>query len=114
MKRGLRFALWGGLFIGAFFLVALIVQTLWNWLIPDIFSWKEISYIQAVGLLILSKILFKGFFWNRGHWGHGRWRNDHWRSKYQSMSPEDRERFKQKMREKCGWYKPKDPDPTNA
>ena len=112
MKRGWRMVMWAGLFIGAFLLLALVVQTLWNWLIPDIFSWKAISYIQALGLLILSKILFKGFFWNRGH--YGKWGGNHWREKWQTMSPEDRERFKLKMREKCGWYKPKDSDPANA
>ena len=102
MKRGWRIAMWASLFIGGFLLLALVVQMLWNWLIPDIFSWKAITYIQALGLLLLSKILFKGFFWNRGHWGRGRWGN-HWREKWHAMTPEDRERFKQKMREKCGW-----------
>lgn len=38
-------------------LVALAVMFLWNWLIPDITGWKEINYIQAVGLLLLSRLL---------------------------------------------------------
>jgi hypothetical protein len=36
------------------------VMLLWNWLMPDIFGLKTISYWQAWGLLILSWILFKG------------------------------------------------------
>ena len=116
MKRGWRIAMWASLFIGGFLLMALVVQALWNWLIPDIFSWKAITYIQALGLLILSKILFKGFFWNRNHWGNGKWRSrgSHWREKWHSMSTEDKERFKQKMREKCGWYQSKESDTANT
>lgn len=105
MKRGWRIIMWASLFCGGFLLMALFVQMLWNWLIPDIFSWKAITYIQALGLLMLSKILFKGFFWNRGHCSPGGWSGHYgWKSKWNAMTEEDRERFKQKMREKCGWY----------
>lgn len=51
-------------FIGAgiLALVSLAVMYLWNWLIPSIFTGgPEITYWQALGLLILSKILFGGF-----------------------------------------------------
>ena len=41
-------------------LVSLILQLLWNWLMPVIFGLTEITYWQAVGLLLLSKILFTG------------------------------------------------------
>ena len=33
---------------------------LWNWLMPEIFGLKELTYWQAWGLMILSCILFKG------------------------------------------------------
>jgi hypothetical protein len=36
------------------------VMLLWNWLMPDIFGLKAITYWQAWGLMILSWILFKG------------------------------------------------------
>jgi hypothetical protein len=39
----------------------LVVMSLWNWLMPTLFGWHVISYWQALGLLILSKILFGGF-----------------------------------------------------
>ncbi len=42
------------------FLVGLLVQLLWNALMPDIFGLPEISYWQAVGLLILGHLLFGG------------------------------------------------------
>ena len=40
--------------------ISLIVFLLWNWLMPVIFNLPEINYLQAVGILILSKILFLG------------------------------------------------------
>ena len=100
MKKGLKIAMMAVLGITAFLLFILGLQNLWNWLIPEIIGWNSISYWQAMGLFILSKILFKGFAWhagNKSHWGN------HWKTKWQSMNPDDREKFKQKMRERCGW-----------
>jgi len=44
---------------GLLFLFGWIVMLLWNWLMPDIFGLKRITYWQAWGLLALSTILFK-------------------------------------------------------
>jgi hypothetical protein len=76
-----------------------VVMRLWNWLTPALFGWHLITYWQAVGVLILSKILFGGF---RGHSG----RRMHWRGRmmerWGQMTPEDREKFRQSMRGRCG------------
>jgi magnesium-transporting ATPase (P-type) len=40
--------------------LSLIVMLLWNWLMPSIFNLAEITYLQAIGILILSKIIFLG------------------------------------------------------
>jgi len=73
-----------------------IVKNLWNVLIPPIFGWHMITFWQAIGLLILSKILFGGF---HRHVGGGR---NHWKNRmkerWESMTPEQREQFKQGMR----------------
>lgn len=45
--------------IGLVFLFGWIVMLLWNWLMPEIFGLKKLTYWQAWGLLILSCILFK-------------------------------------------------------
>lgn len=45
---------------GAIALFGWIIMALWNWLMPDIFGLKEISYWQAWGLFLLSSLLFKG------------------------------------------------------
>jgi hypothetical protein len=53
--------------IGFVFLCGWVVMLLWNWLMPDIFGLKRLTYWQAWGLLILCHILFKGF--GSGHNG---------------------------------------------
>lgn len=35
------------------------VMLLWNWLIPDIFGFKSITYLQASGLFLLCALLFQ-------------------------------------------------------
>jgi hypothetical protein len=106
MKRGgWKMTMWVSLFIGGFLLTVWVVQLLWNWLIPGIFGLAAINFYQAFGLLILCRILFKGiFFWHQGNPLNNRWANRHWKAKWNVMSDEDKEKFKQKMREKCSWY----------
>jgi hypothetical protein len=67
----------GILGIGLAFLFGWVVMLLWNWLMPDIFGLKRLTYWQAWGLLILSHILFKSF----GS-GHGNGRSDRKRRKH--------------------------------
>ncbi len=52
------FPLFGAAFIG---LSGFVVMHLWNWLMPVIFGLTTITFWQAVGLFILSKILLSGF-----------------------------------------------------
>jgi hypothetical protein len=80
-------------------LFGLIVMHLWNWLMPALFGLHVVTYWQAVGLLVLSWILFRG---PRG-WGRpGAYRWNHMRGRWQGMTPEERERFRAKMREWVG------------
>jgi hypothetical protein len=94
--RGLKFLLFGTLFFAVF---GYVVMSLWNWLMPALFGWHLISFWQALGILILSKTLFGGF-----HGGHRR--NWHWRrrmmERWDKMTPEEREKFRQSMRGRCG------------
>lgn len=43
-----------------FLLIILIVQSIWNAVMPDVFGTKEIGFWQTIGLLILVNILFGG------------------------------------------------------
>ena len=70
-KRGARHVVWGITMVLAFiFLFGLFIQLLWNWLIPDIFGLRNITYLQAVGLLILSRLLFGRVGQRRDHAGY--------------------------------------------
>jgi hypothetical protein len=104
MNKGLKIALWiclGALAVAGF---GLVTMYLWNWLVPDLFNGKVITFWQALGLLVLSKILFSGFGGKRHGGGH------HWKQKQRffdklsRMTPEEREVFKQRMRDK--WCRP--------
>jgi hypothetical protein len=86
------------LVIGGVALFSYIVMLLWNALIPDIFHLGVITFWQAAGLLILSKLLF-GF--GPGGRGGAAWKR-HRMEKWQAMNPEDRQRFREHMRERCG------------
>lgn len=76
-----------------------IVESLWNWLGPAVFGARTITFWQAVGILILSKILFGGFRGRPGYGGHWRRRM---RERWEQMSPEERERFRQGAFGACG------------
>jgi hypothetical protein len=67
-------------------------EQLWNWLMPNIFGLRAITFSQAIGLVVLSKILFGGF----GGRGGGPGRN-RWKERWEQMSDEDRERFRAGM-----------------
>jgi hypothetical protein len=44
--------------VGLLFLFGWVVMLLWNWLMPEIFGLKTLTYWQAWGVLALSCILF--------------------------------------------------------
>lgn len=71
------------------FLGGQVVRLLWNWLLPPLFGWPEVTFWQALGLLVLCRILFGG----RG----GGYRSG------SRMGSEQRARFRQRMRERFGY-----------
>jgi hypothetical protein len=85
-------------------LVSFVVMQLWNWLLPAILHVSAITFWQALGLFVLCKILF-GFGKGGGRWGGGggRWMRHRMEEKFKNMTPEERERFKQKLGDRmCG------------
>jgi len=92
-----------------------IVLLLWNWLLPALFGWRQITFWQAIGILALCRILFGGFG------GHGSARSsmrrrmtdrmaDRMADRWERMTPEERERFRERMRARCGF----DPVPIES
>jgi hypothetical protein len=85
-----------------------LVMHLWNWLAPTLFGWRQVTFWQALGLLVLCRILFGGFG------GHGRdHRNKRRRmaERWESMTPEEREEFRSSFASRCGGFRPP-PNPT--
>lgn len=96
-----------------------LVMLLWNAILPALLDISPIRYWQAVGLLLLCRILF-GNFGGRMGGGPGRWnrnlQNDEpgsednkqpfgggpWRGKWMNMTSEERLKFREEMRRRCG------------
>lgn len=97
-KFRIRFLVFPVLAVGALALMSGLVMVLWNWLIPTIFGLTIITFWQALGLFVLSKLLFSGFGggrrFRRSGWRPGGAINDKWRN----MTPDERREF---MKNRC-------------
>ena len=100
----LKFA---GIFIVFAFAIGFVTMSLWNWLIPVLFAGPVITYWQAIGLLILARILFGGFKgrggprgWNREHRWDGSARSEYFKKRFEErfarMHPEEQEAMRNK------------------
>ena len=114
-RKGLMFVV---LFIAAILLFSAAVMGLWNAILPAVLGVSAITFGQALGILVLSKILFGGLGrrggWNRG--GGPQWKRG-MQDKWANMTPEDREKFKAEWKNKCGprWQaRAQNPDNTTA
>lgn len=94
-----------------------IVMLLWNYVLAQVLNISTITFGQALGILLLSKILFGGWRWG---WGGG---SHHWKNRMQqkwaAMTPEEREKFKEQWRRRCGpwgaqFKKPDSRDTSNS
>ncbi len=118
--------------IAAVALFSLVVMLLWNAIIPGLIGWTTLTYWKAMGLLVLSKVLFSGFPCRRGGhpgppWAQGRhagmrmawWRNlteeereqlkerhREWRTTWEGITPEERARNKEAWKARCGGGQP--------
>jgi Ca2+/H+ antiporter, TMEM165/GDT1 family len=96
IKRAIFFPI---LFVAGVFIFGSIIMYLWNAVLPDVLGVGIITFWQALGILVLSKILFGGFysrhrsgFWEKcGYDMHEKWRH---------LSPEEREEIKKKWHSK--------------
>ena len=76
-----------------------LVMHLWNWLLPMLFGWRQITFWQGLGLLLLCRILFGS--WSGGDRSKSRRRRV---EQWEGMTPEERENFRQGMRSRCGTF----------
>jgi len=103
-------AILGILLVG--FIGGEIVKQLWNWLLPPLFGWREVTFWQAFGILALCRILFGGSGGRGFGSSHVRGRmrermaerlGGRTAERWERMTPEERERFRQGMRGRCGF-----------
>jgi hypothetical protein len=88
----MKFILTGVLGIPLF---GLAVMLLWNWLAPTVFGLHPIGFLQALGILVLSRILFGGFHDRpRGGFRGDRRMLERW----EKMTPEERQKMVEALR----------------
>ena len=85
-----------------------VVMLLWNWLTPPLFGWHQVTFWQALGLLALCRILFGGFHPAGGRRSGIRQRMA---ERWERMTPEERERYRQSFRGRWGSFEPPAPAP---
>jgi amino acid transporter len=83
------------------FVIGCVVMLLWNALVPELFKGPVITYWQAIGLLVLSHILLRGWGHDRHHWRHERL-SYKLEQRLAGMTPEEREKFKNRLHHR--WY----------
>ena len=79
-----------------------VVMYLWNCILPEVTHAGQLNFWQALGLLVLCRLLFGNF--NKG--GGNRFREKAWgmRSKWQNMNDEERAKFKEEYKRRCGGW----------
>ena len=114
LKKAVKFVFFAALFVVA---AVYLNQSLWNWLVPSLFHGPVIGFAQTLGLLVLSRILFGGFGRGGGNWAQKRrqWKQ-HLESKVAHLSPEEREKFRQQMQNRCANWgrRPATPETTTS
>lgn len=95
-------------FIGFLLLGGWVVMLLWNAILPDVLSVKPLAYWQALGMLLLSRILFGNMGGPRGRWGKpARGEESYWqmrrqrREQWLQMSESEREAFRDAWKSRC-------------
>ena len=104
-ERGRNFWIKRAIFIpiaivAGVFVFGSVVMLLWNSILPVVLGVKTITFWQAIGILVLSKILFSGFKGGHGHkcchhHGHD------FHEKWMHLTQEQKETMKAEWKGKC-------------
>jgi hypothetical protein len=90
-RYGIKMSFW---FLAMVAIIGLVIMALWNWLIPELFNGNMINYWQALGLLVLVRLLT----------GFGKGGVKHWKHKmsrgWSSMSDADRDKLRAKFKDR--------------
>lgn len=114
LKKAVKFVFFAALFVT---IAGFVTMSLWNWLMPMLFHLPLLTFWQALGLLLLSRILTGGFGrGGRGGWARGRAWKRQMVQRMEAFSPEEREKFRQQMRSRCAgaWGRPSPAAPAES
>jgi hypothetical protein len=90
MRFKTKFLWKSALMLAAVAILGLVVMLLWNAIVPGVFAGvRTLDYRQALGLLVLTRILFGGFRGGRSMGGR-RWQH------LKDLTPEERARFQRR------------------
>jgi NADPH:quinone reductase len=87
---------------GILVLFGLGVMWLWNTLVPPLFHGPQLTYLQALGLLALCRLLVGGL---RGR--HGGAHRRHWQRHWEQLTPEERAQLRARLAGRCGRGRPR-------
>ncbi len=87
-----------------------VVMHLWNWNLPALFGWRQITFWQALGLFALCRILF-GDLGMRVRGSHRSNFRRRVAERWDKMTPEEREKFRQGLHDRSGRTTPLDSTP---
>ncbi len=93
-----------------------VVKILWNWLTPPLFGWRQITFWQAFGLLVLCRILFGGRRFAGFDRSPVRQRvrerlRQRMAERWEKMSPEERDRYRRSFRGRWDSFEPPEATP---
>lgn len=95
--RILRFVILGLIFVAA---MGFLTMFLWNWLIPVLFQGPEIRFEQALGLMLLGRLLVGGWGKGHNHCGHGDGWKTRMKERFTGISEEEKQAFKKRFCDK--------------
>lgn len=94
--------LFGGMFmLLMLFGLPFVIMYLWNAILPEVIHVASIGYWQALGLFILSRILFGGFHCGPRSGRKPSFGRAGFRQKFMKMTDEEKAAFKEKWKERC-------------
>jgi hypothetical protein len=110
MMKKFHGLLWFTIVLALLALGSVAVMVLWNWLVPALLGVGGVSFLQAAGLLALSRILLGGSGVARLFAGGllgagGRGRDNPLRDKWGKMSEDERWDFLRKYHERSNFFR---------
>lgn len=101
-RKKMRFIIFPIILAAGLFAISGVVMWLWNAILPSVITGvTTLTYWQAMGILVLSKILFAGFRFGGHRKTHQHFAQNGFKSKFMEMSDEEKQQFKSQWKKRC-------------